>query len=105
MNKTINWVFNIIIFIINIPFWIPLSGYVWAGIIIFNYKLFPWWLLILLFFWTLVCEKAVPETEQNIKRDMAADGFTNSIAISVIILKLLQYPNFIAAVYALKKIT
>ncbi len=95
---------NIIAFIVNLPFWIPFSGYVWGGIVIFNFKLFPWWVLGLLFFWSFVCSKAVPESSNEIKKQMAENGYTPSLSIQVIILKLLQYPTFIAAVYALKKV-
>lgn len=96
---------NIIAFIVNIPFWIPFSSFVWAGIVIFNFKLFPWWVLILLLFWSSVCGRAVPESTNEIKKQMAENGYTPTTSIQVIILKLLQYPIFLAAVYALRKIT
>ena len=96
---------NAILFIINIPFWIPFSGWVWTGIVIFNFKLFPWWVLLLLIFWETTLGKAVPQSENEIKKQMAETGYRPIISIQVIILKLLQYPIVIAAIYALKKVT
>ena len=95
---------NVIAFIVNIPFWIPFSGYVWGGIVIFNYQLFSWWVLGLLLFWSYVCGRAVPESTNEIKKQMEENGYTPTTSIQVIILKLLQYPIVIAAIYALKKV-
>ena len=94
---------NIFVYIINIPFWLPFSGLIWTGIVIFNFKLFPWWVLLFLIIWETTLGRAVPQTENEIKKQMAETGYKPIISIQVIILKLLQYPTFIAAVYALKK--
>ena len=41
-------------FISGIPFIIPLSNYIYVGIILFNLRFFSWWVIVLLAFWAYV---------------------------------------------------
>ena len=100
----INKLLFIISLIIGLPFAIPFSGFIWAGIVIFNWNIYPIWLLIFLIFWSFVSSRAVPETTNEINKQISQTGYTPTIYIQIIILKLLQYPIFLAAYHVLGKL-
>ena len=64
----LNKLLFIISLIIGLPFAIPFSGFIWAGIVIFNWNIYPIWLLIFLIFWSFVSSRAVPETTNEINK-------------------------------------
>ena len=90
--------------IIGLPYAIPFSGFIWAGIVIFNWNIYPIWLLIFLIFWSFVSSRAVPETTNEINKQISKIGYTPTIYIYIIILKLIQYPVFLAAYQVLGKL-
>ena len=96
---------NIVAFILNIPFFIPLSKYVWIGIVAFNFNVFPIWIWILLLFWSFIIEKGDLEAYSKLDQNIDKNGITNENTIYSIILKLYKWPIFIAAVYVLMKIS
>ena len=100
----LNKLLFILSLIIGLPFAIIFSGFIWAGIVIFNWNIYPWWLLIFLVFWSFVSFKAVPETTKEINKQISQTGYTPTVYIQIIILKLLQYPMFLSAYHVLGKL-
>tara|TARA_B100001029_G_C14781403_1_gene296690 strand:- start:51 stop:362 length:312 start_codon:yes stop_codon:yes gene_type:complete len=100
----LNKLLFILSLIIGLPFAIPFSGFIWAGIVIFNWNIYPWWLLIFLVFWSFVSFRAVPETTKEINKQISQTGYTPTVYIQIIILKLLQYPMFLSAYHVLGKL-
>ena len=88
--------------ITSLPYIVPFSGYVYGGVVLFN-PLVPWWIKWLLFFWSWICSKAVPETQLNIVKefnDPSPETNPNHVHGAQILLNLLQYPMFIAFIWS-----
>ena len=89
--------------ITSLPYILPLSGYVYGGVVLVDPRI-PWWVKGLLFFWSWICVRAVPETQLNIVKafnDSAPGTSRNDVHGAQIILNLLQYPMFIAFICSL----
>ena len=98
-----NPIVSLILFVVGIPYLNPILGWLWFGIMIVNYSKFPWYALIPLILWSFICSKSTGESKQIIKQQISENNgvITTQHKISMIFLSLLQYPTFIAALYAL----
>ncbi len=92
-----------LLFIVGLPYLIPFSGWFYAGVVLFNMNQLPWWVVALVVFWSFVCSRAVPETQENIKKQIVEQGgvVTTNEQLAMILLSLLQYPTFLAAMSVL----
>jgi hypothetical protein len=102
-GRETNPIVSLILFATSIPYLNPILGWLWFGIMIFNYTKFPWYALTLLIIWSFICSKSAGESKQIIKQQISENNgvVTTKHEISMILLNLIQYPTFIAALYAL----
>ena len=90
-------------FISGIPFIIPLSNYIYVGIILFNLRFFSWWVIVLLAFWAYVTVMGSEGARAMLKEELDKKGLTPELGINTLVFNLLRFPFPIAAIYAIKK--
>jgi hypothetical protein len=98
-----NPLFQYLLFIVGLPYVIPYSGWIYLGIVLFNMNKLPWWVVTPVVIWSIICSRAVPESQSLIRTDIAAQGgvVTSKEQLGMMGLSILQYPTFIAALYVL----
>ena len=81
----------------------PFTGWVWFGIVVFNWQIVPWFVLNPVFFWSFICSRAATESAEIIKSDVRENGgvVETRHEIQMILWNLLQYPTFLTATWAL----
>ena len=94
---------SFLLLIVRLPYLVPFMGWIWFGIVIFNWQRVPWFALIPVVFWSLVCSKSVGESGEIIKSDIRENGgvIETRHEVQMILLSLLQYPTFLTAVWIL----
>ena len=102
-GRKCNPIASLILLIVRLPYLVPFIGWVWLGIVLFNWQRVPWFVLIPVVFWSLVCSRAVDESDEIIKSDIRENGgvVETRHELQMILLTLLQYPTFLTAAWVL----
>ena len=102
-GRDCNPVVSLLLFVTRLPYLLPFMGWVWFGIVSFNAGKLPWFVLIPVLVWSLICSKAVRESGEVIKQQIREnDGIvTTQHEVSMVLLNITQYPTFLAAMYVL----
>ena len=102
-GRDCNPLVSILLFVTRLPYLLPFMGWVWFGIVIFNFGKLPWFVLIPVLGWSLICSRAVGESGELIKQGIREnDGIvTTQHELAMTLLNILQYPTFLAALYVL----
>ena len=102
-GRKCNPIVSIILVIVRLPYLVPFIGWVWYGVVAFNWQKVPWYLLIPITFWSFVCSRAVPESSEIIKSDIRQNGglVETRHEVQMILQTLLQYPTFLTAAWVL----
>ena len=87
----------------RLPYLLPFMGWVWFGIVLFNFGKLPWFVLIPVLVWSFICSRGVVESGEIIKQQIRENHgiVTTQHEVSMILLNLTQYPTFLAALYVL----
>ena len=91
--------------IAKLPNFIPFSGLFWLGMVVVNYQKYPFIVYCLLLFWSLCSSKAAPQSLAIIKKDIDENGglVTSQVKAGMLVIQLLQWPTFLAAIYSLSQ--
>ena len=102
-DRKANPVIGIILVIVRLPYLVPFMGWIWFGIVAFNWQKLPWFVLVPVLFWSFVCSQAAPESAEKIKADIRENGgvVETRHEIWMILFILIQYPTFLAAAWIL----
>ena len=100
-GRKCNPIVSLILLIVRLPYFVPFTGWVWFGIVVFNWQKLPWFVSIPVAFWSLVCSRAVDESGEIIKSDIRENGgvVETRHEVQMIVLTLLQYPTFLTAAW------
>ena len=98
-GRNCNSIVSVILPIIRLPYSVPFTGWVWFGIVVFNWQIVPWFVLTPVFFWSFICSRAATESAEIIKSDVRENGglVETRHEIQMILWYLIQYPTFLTA--------
>ena len=102
-GRNCNSIVSVILLIIRLPYSVQFTGWVWFGIVVFNWQIVPWFVLTPVFFWSFICSRAATESAEIIKSDVRENGgvVETRHEIQMILWNLIQYPTFLTATWVL----